>query len=406
MTPPREPTPDRDTPDSDTADRDTEEGGGGRRRIRAETTAATWELGMQAMRAYVTAHGSATPHTHLVVDGFALGRWAARCRDTHRAGHLPPERVAVLQALPGWSWGRTQRDRFLEGLTHLRTYVAQHGTAQTPRNAVVDGFPVGDWAQRRRQAHASGELRPQWAAELEALPGWRWRENRQPFHWANGLTALQGWITEHGDAIVPEEATHRGYPLGAWVHTVRRRHTRGILTAHQVTTLNALPGWVWGEREARFHHGLALLRAYQQETGSASPTQFYIHPCGFTLGAWVGRVRTLHRTGALPPDRIHALQAIPGWQFNPRAAHWDTTLALLHTTAHAHGGLQNIPRHTRTHGVAIVIWADNQRLQGRHGRLTPHQITALDTIPGWWWTPTPTNAVTNAVTRRGKTAGP
>ena len=46
----------------------------GRPRSRAETSAATWERGLGALHAYVTAHGSATPPTHLVVDGFALAR--------------------------------------------------------------------------------------------------------------------------------------------------------------------------------------------------------------------------------------------------------------------------------------------------------------------------------------------
>jgi hypothetical protein len=51
-----------------------------------------------------------------------------------------------------------------------------------------------------------------------------------------------------------------------------------------------------------------------------------------------------------------------------------------------------------------TVWPVRVRVRGR---LTADQITALDTIPGWWWTPTPTPtpAVTNAVARRGKTAG-
>ena len=378
-------------PEPDTA-RGGERGGGGRGRPqgRAAAGAARWERGVHALEAYAAAQGSATPPTHLVVDGFALGRWAAHCRDTHRAGRLPPERVAVLQALPGWSFGRTQHDRFTEGLTHLRTYVAVHGTALVPRDAMVDGFRVGDWVQRRRQSHLTGELRPEWAQLLQALPGWRWRLTTPPLHWDDGLAVLRGWVTDHGDIAVPPGAVYEGYPLGAWVHTMRRRHTRGSLTPHQTATLHELPGWVWGQRDARFHHGLALLHEHQQATGSASPTQFVVHPTGFTLGAWVSRVRTLHRSGDLTPERSAALEAVPGWQWNPRAHHWATTLDLLHTTATEHGGLPHIPRHTQVQGVDVVVWADHQRLRGHHHQLTPQQRTALDTIPGWWWTPTTT----------------
>ena len=186
---------------------------------------------------------------------------------------------------------------------------------------------------QRRQSHLTGELRPEWAAILEALPGWRWRRTTPPLQWDDGLAVLRGWVTDHPDATVTPTVTARtvyqGYPLGAWVHTMRQRYTRGILTPHQVTTLSGLPGWVWGQRDARYHHGLALLREHQQRTVPARPTQFYLHPTGFTWGAWVGRVRTLHRTGALTPERTAALEAVPGWQWNPQAHHWATTLTLL-----------------------------------------------------------------------------
>jgi len=105
------------------------------------------------LRAYVAAYGTATPATHLLVDGFALGRWVARCREQFRVGVLEAERAAVLEAVPGWSWGRTQPGQVRGGPD-----------------------PPADLRHppRRRQAQVSGDLRAEWAAVLEALPGWRW----------------------------------------------------------------------------------------------------------------------------------------------------------------------------------------------------------------------------------------
>jgi len=40
-----------------------------------------------------------------VEDGFNLGIWIANRRKDHKSGRLSHERVARLEALPGWVWG-------------------------------------------------------------------------------------------------------------------------------------------------------------------------------------------------------------------------------------------------------------------------------------------------------------
>lgn len=41
---------------------------------------------------------------------------------------------------------------FETGLSHLRRYVAAHGTSNARRRDVIDGFPIGTWVQSRRAA--------------------------------------------------------------------------------------------------------------------------------------------------------------------------------------------------------------------------------------------------------------
>jgi len=36
---------------------------------------------------------------------------------------------------------------------------------------------------------------------------------------------------------------------------------------------------------------------------------------------WVQTQRVAHRAGTLAPDRIHALEALPSWEWNPRQPH-------------------------------------------------------------------------------------
>ena len=43
-----------------------------------------------------------------------------------------------------------------------------------PDATAADGFPLGVWEATYRGRHRDGTLDPEQAAELEALPGWRW----------------------------------------------------------------------------------------------------------------------------------------------------------------------------------------------------------------------------------------
>lgn len=363
------------------------DGGGGGRSARSRAQGAVyWEQGLAALRAYLGAHGHAQPPTRLVVvDGYELGRWVSHQRDRHRAGTITPEQVAALEALPGWSWGRTQQSRFEEGLAHLLTYVDQHGTAAVTRDHTTeDGFALGAWVKRRRQSEVDGEIRTEWAATLQALPGWYWTQRApEPFTWEHGAACLHAWVDEHGTAAVPDDTTYQGFQLSTWLHTARRRRTGGTLPAAQVAELDALPDFTWGRLDKRFHQGMALLHEHHQLTGSASPDQFTVHPSGFTLGAWVARVRTLYRAGSIPPQRIHALEAVPGWQWNPMTDHWADRLQAVRACAREHGDLNNIPRDARVDGIGVTAWITRQRNRARTGHLSEHETTELSSIPGW-----------------------
>lgn len=65
-----------------------------------------WHRGLVHLAAYLDDHGTAeVPRTFRADDGFPLGQWVHRCREDFRAGVLPTERIAALEALPGWRWG-------------------------------------------------------------------------------------------------------------------------------------------------------------------------------------------------------------------------------------------------------------------------------------------------------------
>jgi len=352
---------------------------------RAQAVQARWQEGLSRLRAYD--HGGATPHTRAVADGFRLGRWAAVQRERYWANRLPPEHITALQTVPGWDWGRTNTDRWTEGFTHLRSYLGEHGTTAVDTLTVHEGFELGGWVARRRSNYHQGTLSPTRVAALEALPGWVW--TRTEDRWPHGLKALRSYITKHGTARVPADTIHRRYRLGRWVAARRAQYQRGTLSPEQITTLQDLPGWVWDVKASRWDQGLRLLTAYAHRTGAPNPDSFYIEAAegNFTLGAWAMSRRKEYRLGVLSPDRVAALQAIPGWEWNPHDAAWHRMFIHLEQAAHHRGSVAHITQTTVIDGVNVGHWVMAQRTRHRQGRLATDRVEALQALPGWDWAP-------------------
>jgi hypothetical protein len=61
------------------------------------------------------------------------------------------------------------------GIASLRGLLADQPAAELAAGArAANGFPVGDWAEQQRRAHADGTLPPERVKALDGVPGWRW----------------------------------------------------------------------------------------------------------------------------------------------------------------------------------------------------------------------------------------
>lgn len=201
-----------------------------------------WETGLSALETYLREHDSADVPRSARANGFDVGTWVFRCREEHRAGTLPPDRIAELTKLPGWRWGR-ESDLWIQGISALKAYTTIHGTAAPRQSEIFDGFSLGQWVHHRRRDYKTGTLAIEKIAALESLPGWEWDPFQ--FQWETGLSVLMQFITNSGHSRPPKSAVIGNYPIGEWVSTQRKQHQRGILPDARISRLEQLPGWRW-----------------------------------------------------------------------------------------------------------------------------------------------------------------
>ncbi|WP_237321340.1 DEAD/DEAH box helicase [Streptomyces sp. JJ36] len=177
-----------------------------------------WLTGYEALRQWVDQHGDANVPTGAAVDldereGYPVGQWVSEQRRALAGGALRPHRYQLLDEL-GMIWDVADA-RFTNGLTAARAYFEEFSTLAAPRDAVVDGFPVGQWLENlRKGVMAVTEKRDSALREIDPYwnPAW-------PVSWQRRYAALAYLLQEEeGVPEVPPGVRVHGTDVGTWLH--------------------------------------------------------------------------------------------------------------------------------------------------------------------------------------------
>ncbi|KPH99330.1 helicase-associated protein [Actinobacteria bacterium OV450] len=278
-----------------------------------------WLNGLVAARRFHAQHG------HLVVpyavkDGrFPLGVWLGDQRRLHHSGRLSPVRTAALEQL-GMVWSHPDH-AFSEGLSVARAYYSVHGHLAAPREAAVDGYPLGTWlANRRREArmpdgtpgalpasrkNALKDIDPYWC------PAW-------DVAWQRRYALLHRHIAEGGSPALAPGHTSHGEDLGQWC--ARQRAAWGTLDPERRRLLTALgmtpdtDGTPDAKRVAQddnFRRNLSAAQTYAQREGHLNVPRKHVEALDgaeIKLGVWISNQRS--RRTNLPLERIKALDGL------------------------------------------------------------------------------------------------
>lgn len=134
--------------------------------------------------------------------------------------------------------------------------------------------------------------------------------------WQAGLRALDDYIAVHGHAQIPvASVAPDGFDLGAWVGLTRKR--RADLRADQLDDLAERPAWVWGAKQAAWDSSFALLAQFAAREGHTHIPSGHRED-GRRLDTFVHKQRRRYRDDLLPPDRVEALEELPGWVWRER----------------------------------------------------------------------------------------
>ncbi|GAB4822660.1 hypothetical protein N2152v2_009706 [Parachlorella kessleri] len=344
-----------------------------------------------------------------------LGRWVDRQRQCYKGNKQPPlsaERIAALDATPGWMW--EDYSPWKLRYQQVQDFVQQHD--RLPREQAGKSNPMlpgekelGSWCHTQRQrfkGNSEPPLTAEQQAALAALPGWYWYLDAR---WEQQRLELEAFQQQHGRP--PRVRAGKSHPLlpgekerGNWCYEQRKRWKGQSLSppqsAEQQAALAALPGWYWdvedvdGERwEQRRQEVVSFYQQHgrlpRKSAGKASP----FLPGEKELGQWVNRQRQRYKGNiqpALSAEHVTALEVTPGWAWDDRSP-WEQQRQKLEAFVWVHGRLPRdrpIKKGPLLEGEQeLARWRRHQRRreQGSGGLapLSAEQQAALKATPLW-----------------------
>ena len=145
--------------------------------------------------------------------------------------------------------------------------------------------------------------------------------------------------------------------------------------------LESLPGWEWDPLDAEWKRKLERLLDFAAEHGQ-------VRGAGEALGlsSWITDNRQEYKDGRLDSARQYALEAIPGWLWDPQGDQWERAFAGLVKYVEENGTAQ-IPLEAVSGNFQVGRFVAGQRSAYRQNGLDAARRTRLEALPGWTWTP-------------------
>ncbi|MCX6504534.1 MAG: helicase associated domain-containing protein [Actinobacteria bacterium] len=123
--------------------------------------------------------------------------------------------MALLESQKDWAWDPNEAE-WQKNFAALEEYVQENNDALVPGlHKTTDGIFLGSWLSVQRRIYKKGQLSQERIALLESKKDWTW--NQLEADWQKNFAALEEYVQENNDALVPNNhKTTNGILLGQW----------------------------------------------------------------------------------------------------------------------------------------------------------------------------------------------
>ena len=347
---------------------------------------------------YAQEFGRAPKRGFIDSSGLKIGNWCDSTRAYHNSGKLREDRIALMEAIPNWSWN-PHDESWMTMMDHLVDYLKVNDS-DIPAKLMYKGKQLGTWVSKQRVAYKNGSLQEQRRLMLESISGWTWersqglstgiRSDKKLLEKSNTSSPdwfdlLNEFIANEGHTDVPGICEINGNPLGQWVRKIRSRYRKKTLPVEIIKRLEAIPGWQWDAIEARWEDQLEKLIQFAKINNHISLSREDADQK--QLASWVTTQRVRYHKGKLTNTQIQGLEMIPQWSWDPGQQGWDTSFQFLLKYINREGHAR-VPQDHVEDSFQLGAWVNKRRSALKKGTMTESEKERLEKLPGWLWSPT------------------
>lgn len=327
-----------------------------------------WMRSYQALNQFYLREGHCkVPQKH-IESGIKLGSWVGGQRQN--LINLSKERLRLLNDI-NFLWDPLS-SAWEEGLQALKRFHAREGHCLVNNAHKEDGFALGGWVSRQRQAKSNLSK-----THIDILNDLKFVWNVKEANWEEGYAALSNFKNQYNHCDVPQAYKVQNFSLGSWVS--RLRQSQSLLTDERKKRLDQL-GFSWNLADEKWDFGFSQLLAFMKREGHCNPPKSHSEQ-NFKLGNWVHYQRTNSET--LHQSRIAKLNEI-NFIWNPFEQQWEDGFQALKKYQQLSGDC-DVPQNYAVDGIHLGKWVATQR--HNVDNLTAKKTERLNSL-GFIWTRT------------------
>lgn len=254
-------------------------------------------------------------------------------RGQKRKNQLTEAEIELLESNVKWYWNASDeppppiRSRIAKYAPEYRKYSEVTGSGTVPMKADRN---LHQWVKYVRDAHENGELTAEEIELLESIPLWSWSSNSE-WHKARNVefeeifAVFEAYFAEFQTPTF-KRGKYKGINLDFYASKWRAQYQENTLPVDQLKKLESLkPYWRWSASDEldpsiirpHVRKKLEPLARYVDRFGPVIRRDTGRNFQGENLFSFVTRVRRSKREGDLTAAEISALEAIPGWDWDP-----------------------------------------------------------------------------------------
>ena len=302
--------------------------------------------------------------------GFNIGVHVDNIRSRNKKGLISDHRKSMYKELNGWSF-TPQEDLFNEGYQELKKYFNDNGHSDVPYNYIVNDYPLGIWVSNLR-----GNLKRIKDAEVsEKLKEVNFKFNIFEDRFDIGYEHLREYFHQNGHSNVPSTFKIKGYSLGRWVTTQRKKLRNNSHSKEQKLLLKKV-NLSTDPLQDQYDYGLMHLKRYYEKNGHSSvPNHYKID--GFNLGIWCASRRRDIKKNIISEERRLDLIKL---KFNVKpTTHFD--IGYYHLKQYYEKeGHSNVPDKSVFNGYKLGYWVSNRRADKKKNILNNDQLLKLKKV--------------------------